>query len=89
MQRPARAERARSSLFTTRPAVYDSGAIARPMSASSPMVPRAPASSMWSPNGMARTIMRMPWPTRITVSRSDRPSSIALRLMLRNIQPGR
>ena len=37
--------------------------------------------SMSSPNGIASTIMIVAWNIRMTTSRSDRPSSIAARLI--------
>ena len=43
--------------------------------------PRAPPRSIRSPNGIATTIIRIAWQTRITTSRSDRPKSIAIRLI--------
>ena len=70
-----------SSLLVTSPSVYDRSEKVRPTRATMPSVRAAPTGSIFRPNGMATRISSVDWASRIVTSRSDRPASIAKRLI--------
>ncbi len=61
--------------------MYDSSEKASATSASTPSVSSAPPGTSSRPNGMAMTIITIAWASMIVTSRSERPASIAKRLI--------
>ena len=82
-----------SSVRSHNATAYENGLTTSTISASRPRIARTPGRSTVRPNGIATAIMTTAWASRITTSRSDRPRSIATRLIgvtrIRSTTPAR